>query len=62
MYILPKDDSEFLELCKLEQFKGRHNVIMTIKNYLQQNDNLSLESFVDLVCKCNKEGWPNWSN
>lgn len=61
MYILPKTDLDFLELCKLEQFKGRHNVIMTIKSYLLTHKTIDLETFVELITKYNKEGWPNWS-
>ena len=31
MYILPTNDREMENLCDMEQFKGRHNVIMTVK-------------------------------
>lgn len=60
MYILPKNDEEMKSVMDMEQFKGRHNVIMNIKEYLQNNDSLDLHTFVDMVCYFNKVGWPNW--
>lgn len=60
MYILPKNNREFEKLCDLEQFKGRHNVIMAIKEYLIENDNISLPDFIDMIEYYNKRGWKNW--
>ena len=60
MYILPKNDKEMKSVMDMENFKGRHNVIMNIKEYLQNNDSLDLHTFIDMVCYFNKKGWPNW--
>lgn len=60
MYILPKNDLEFSELCKQQMFRGRHQAIMTIKSYLWKHKNIDLETFVDLITKYNKKGWPDW--
>ncbi len=61
MYLLPKNDNEFLDLCKLEQFKGRHNVIMEVKQYMENNDyHMTYEDFLGMIKRYNKDGWPNW--
>lgn len=61
MYLLPKNDKEFLDLCDLEQFKGRHNVIMEVKQYMENNDNhMTCEDFLGMIKRYNKDGWPNW--
>lgn len=60
MYILPRNDKEFEDLCDTEQFKGRHNVIMTIKEYLTENDVLSLSDFADMISYYNKRGWKSF--
>lgn len=60
MYILPRNDKEMKSIMDMENFKGRHNVIMSIKEYLQNNDSLDLQTFVDMISYFNKKGWPNW--
>lgn len=60
MYILPRNDKEMKSVMDMEQFKGRHNVIMNVKEYLQNNDYLDLSTFIDMVNYFNKKGWPNW--
>lgn len=60
MYKLPRNDEELESTLDMENFKGRHNVIMNIKEYLQNNDSLDLQTFIDMVAYFNKKGWPNW--
>lgn len=60
MYILPRNDKEMQSVMDMENLKGRHNVIMNIKDYLQKNESLDLDTFVDMVTYFNKRGWPNW--
>lgn len=60
MYILPRNDKEMKSVMDMEQFKGRHDVIMNIKEYLQNNDSLDLSTFIDMVDYFNKKGWPSW--
>lgn len=60
MYILPRNDKEMKSVMDMENFKGRHNVIMNIKEYLQNNDSLDLQTFIDMISYFNKKGWPNW--
>lgn len=60
MYILPRNDKEMKSVMDMEQFKGRHDVIMNIKEYLQNNDSLDLSTFIDMVDYFNKKGWSSW--
>lgn len=60
MYKLPKTDKELESILDMENFKSRHNVIMNVKEYLQNNDSLDLQTFIDMITYFNKKGWPNW--
>lgn len=61
MYLLPKNDHEFLDLCDLEQFKGRHNVIMEVKQYMEENNyTMTYDDFLGMIKRYKKDGWPNW--
>lgn len=61
MYLLPKNDNEFLDLCDLEQFKGRHNVIMEVKQYMENNNYaMTYEDFLGMIKRYQKDGWPSW--
>ena len=62
MYILPKNDAEFLDLCDIEQFKGRHNVIMAVKQLFDEYgyETINKEDFIGFVKFHNKNGWEDW--
>lgn len=62
MYILPKDDKELEMYCDMEQFKGRHNVIMTVKEEMyKRGGKLTIEEFVLIIKRNNRKGWKNWN-
>lgn len=61
MYILPTNDREMENLCDMEQFKGRHNVIMTVKEEMyKRGGKLTIEDFVLIIKRYNKKGWQNY--
>lgn len=61
MYLLPKNDKDFENLCKQQMFRGRHNVIMEVKQYMENNDyHMTYEDFLGMIKRYNKDGWPNW--
>ena len=61
MYRLPRNDEDREDLMDVEQFKGRHQVIMAIKEILfewDQEKKISLEDFADFIRFMNKrKGW-----
>ncbi len=61
LYKLPRNDEDMEDLMDTEQFKGRHQVIMAIKETLfewDQEKKISLEDFVEFVRFMNKrKGW-----
>ena len=62
MYILPKDDKELEMISDMEQFKGRHNVIMTVKEEMyKRGGKLTIEEFVLIIKRNNRKGWKNWN-
>ena len=61
MYILPKNDREVDSLCDMARYKGRHDVIMEVKTYMEENNyKITYDAFLGMIKHHNKKGWPSW--